>query len=299
MSVLKYKDPVTGEWKTAASVKLVEKTGGTSIDVTAEVGQTIVVEEVDNNGKPTKWKAVEHQPRTHWSEVGTGDILPETGFTPTYNSMLGCYTALIPSFKLEVGKTYTVIFDGVEYTLTAFAGTVPFNFIAVGNTVFAGGENTGEPFAVAYLTDMNECDVLCMDAEQHTVQVIGDITVYNQIPMEYVTNAFPYYVKATADYESGLGGKLSNFSCNETVVNLSTIYNSGRGIILRLMLQDTNPNNADIVEEWDYQFAGAMTDRSRSKYVFYFTRALLDSTDVLYLIPQEDGTYILNNSLGN
>jgi hypothetical protein len=100
--------------------------------------------------------------------------------------MLGCTTAIIPSFKLEVGKTYTVIFDGVEYTLTAFAGTVPFNFIAVGNTVFAGGANTGEPFAVAYLTDTGECDVLCMDANSHTVQVIGDVTVHHKIPTEYM-----------------------------------------------------------------------------------------------------------------
>ena len=28
MSVLKYKDPITGDWKAAASVKLVEKVGG-------------------------------------------------------------------------------------------------------------------------------------------------------------------------------------------------------------------------------------------------------------------------------
>lgn len=33
--------------------------GSASIDVTASVGQTIVVEEVDANGKPTKWKAID------------------------------------------------------------------------------------------------------------------------------------------------------------------------------------------------------------------------------------------------
>lgn len=33
--------------------------GGTLIDVVASVGQTIVVKEVDENGKPTKWKAVD------------------------------------------------------------------------------------------------------------------------------------------------------------------------------------------------------------------------------------------------
>jgi hypothetical protein len=56
MSAIKYKDPSTGEWKIASAG------GGSSIDVTAEVGQTIVVEEVDGNGKPTKWKAAEYPP---------------------------------------------------------------------------------------------------------------------------------------------------------------------------------------------------------------------------------------------
>lgn len=36
--------------------------GGTSIDVTAEVGQTIVVKEVDANGKPTKWESADYPP---------------------------------------------------------------------------------------------------------------------------------------------------------------------------------------------------------------------------------------------
>ena len=158
------------------------------VNVTAEVGQTIVVEEVDGSGKPTKWRAADFQERTHWSEITQGAILRETAFVPSYNSMLGCTTAIIPSFKLEAGKTYTVYFDGVVYTLTAFAGTVPFNFIAVGNTVFAGGANTGEPFAVAYLTDTGECDALCMDTNSHTVQVIGEKPLYHTIPKEYVSN---------------------------------------------------------------------------------------------------------------
>ena len=44
--------------------------GGASIDVTAEVGQTIIVKEVDINNKPTKWEATDYQPRTHWKEQG-------------------------------------------------------------------------------------------------------------------------------------------------------------------------------------------------------------------------------------
>ena len=57
--------------------------GGASIDVTAKVGQTIVVKEVDANGKPTAWESAEYQPRTHWEETTTikGDTLTWDGNT--------------------------------------------------------------------------------------------------------------------------------------------------------------------------------------------------------------------------
>lgn len=162
--------------------------GGANIDVVASVGQTIVVEEVDADGKPTKWKATEFQPRTHWSEVVKSDIVPETTFTPTYDASLGCTMANIPAFALELGKTYTVIFDGTEYTLTPFTGVSVFEFIAVGNTVFAGGENNGVPFAVA-ATSVGYFLVLCMDANEHTVRVIGDKTIHYKIPEEYLSKS--------------------------------------------------------------------------------------------------------------
>lgn len=183
--------------------------GGANIDVTASVGQTIVVEEVDADGKPTKWKAAEFQERTHWSEETVGDIVPHTAFTPYLNEKIGCTMHPLVPFELEEGKSYTVIFDGVEYACTAMTFSMPadnMEGLFIGNPVFAGGGNNGMPFGVTcfdnQLTVTNSggvttvlCTlkwymVLCMDTEQHTVQVVGEKREYHKIPEEYVSGDF-------------------------------------------------------------------------------------------------------------
>lgn len=181
---------ITGDMTKEESKYEYSSSGGAGIDVTAEVGQTIVVKEVDSNGKPTKWETAEYQPRTHWSEDVTADIVPETTFTPVYEAKIGCTIATLPAFELEADKAYTVIFDGVEYpNLTPFSGmTGGAEFIAVGNTIFAGGSNNGLPFGVAKITGGTNM-VLCMDTNQHTVKVVGEKTVIHKIPDDFLTKS--------------------------------------------------------------------------------------------------------------
>lgn len=166
--------------------------GSASIDVTASVGQTIVVEEVDADGKPTKWKAVEYQERTHWTD-GTAetDILPLTTFTPIYNANFGCALYYnLPAFELEEGKTYTVIFDGTNYTCTAFAAAMgAFSGIAIGNPVFAGGENNDVPFGITMANNGGLHMFMGMDTDEHTLRIIGEQPIYNKIPEEYIIKA--------------------------------------------------------------------------------------------------------------
>ena len=75
--------------------------GGGSVDVTAEVGQTIIVKAVDENGKPTEWEAVD---RTHWEE----------------GSETVCFEGTVPA--PVKGKEYSISIEpnlvmGVEYSV--------------------------------------------------------------------------------------------------------------------------------------------------------------------------------------
>lgn len=130
---------------------------GTSIDVTAEVGQTIRVKAVDANGKPTAWEAVDFpEGVSSWNDLtdkpfNIVELMPKTELV--YYDATGIFTAST-DFELAAGRTYIVNWNGVEYTATASAGTFVSENIAaaviyVGNPAVVGGENNGLPFAVA------------------------------------------------------------------------------------------------------------------------------------------------------
>lgn len=83
--------------------------------------------------------------------VGTGDVLPEMAL----EGEEGTLPILTPfASEIVVGKTYTVTYNGTDYICTAFpvqegegSPTMP----SVGNQAAIGGENTGEPFVIAYV----------------------------------------------------------------------------------------------------------------------------------------------------
>lgn len=81
---------------------------------------------------------------------GTGEtyLLPETELTFEMNEDLGAPMAMISlAYEMEVGNTYTVSFDGVEYTCQAIQGGAGGS--ALGNLGAFGGDDTGEPFLIA------------------------------------------------------------------------------------------------------------------------------------------------------
>lgn len=91
------------------------------------------------------------------------------------------YTQLSSLFKPEIGKTYTVNFDGTEYlcTLSDFNG-IPY----LANISIVNGENdTGEPFLILQL---DRAVLLTHSAETHTVSVVGPHTFIKQIDMSYI-----------------------------------------------------------------------------------------------------------------
>jgi hypothetical protein len=265
--------------------------GGADIDVTAEVGQTIIVKEVDENGKPTKWKSADYQPRTHWSEWK--EVVPTRQITPQYDSSLSAPTAGLPTFEIMSGAKYKTTFDGVEYACTAFSGALNgMDFVAFGNQAVIGGENTGEPFAVVYV---GYCFIITFDMNPHTVQVFAETAT--QIPQKYLANAFPYYVEV---YRESTSGTPSNdFSCSETQANLEAIYNSGRLVVLRLETYDT----LNKTRMWSYyQLSSVFLPKDLPILIISFVHPIGNSGNgqsALIFMPNEGGTYDISEDFGN
>lgn len=80
---------------------------GGGVDVTAEVGQTIIVKAVDENGKPTEWEAAEYQPRTHYDVPAK--VLVEN-WTNNRNRANWINYNIIKDVP-----TVTVVYDGTTY----------------------------------------------------------------------------------------------------------------------------------------------------------------------------------------
>lgn len=115
---------------------------------TATVGQFLIVEEVNENGKPIRWKGVD---RTHWTEDrGKVEILPEC--QPTYIPNDGMFSLEFASSlsNLVVGETYIVNWNGTEYSCVGqdMSAMTP-GAVLLGEGSNFGFPSTGEPFMIA------------------------------------------------------------------------------------------------------------------------------------------------------
>jgi hypothetical protein len=209
--------------------------GSASIDVTAEVGQTIIVKEVDASGKPTKWESADYQPRTHWSEETV--ILPDTVVEVDHDAGVG----LIPvDFTVEGGEKYTVKYNGVEYVVTAFEVEGQFFLGNVGSLGegFEGLPGTNDPFALMY-GDMGDGTlvwvIVPLDGSA-TVTVAITETVIHALPTEYAPKLCIVDIDASAGTSSG-NIHIAEFDTTEIVnailndrpiyANFTTAYSGG------------------------------------------------------------------------
>lgn len=184
--------------------------GGTSIDVTAQVGQTIVVKEVDENGKPTAWESADYQPRTHWRDVA-GTPLVEAEITSSGSS--------ITKIRLTNERYYVVVWDGVEYVceckLYSEDATDPYYTRGhyIGNPKHVGGKDNGIPFAVVKW-NWGWTGVYFDESGNHAIAIYqADM---NKIPAEYLPSGSAY----------------SRFTptvfCEETTITTSDLFGSGQ-----------------------------------------------------------------------
>ena len=121
--------------------------------------------------------------------VGTVTLMEEQEVT--FSDMGGgAYGATAPvQFDISGGKTYTIVWDGVEYSCV---GHVTKNVAYIGNPAGLGFESTGEPFLYAISGDQYIW-VSYDTATSHTIKVTTIGTNYQTIDVNMLPKAGENY----------------------------------------------------------------------------------------------------------
>lgn len=177
----------------------------------ATVGQFLIVEEVDENGKPIRWKGVD---RTHWVEQGMVEVLAETTVALSDDG-----EANIEPFTLAGGDTYIVKWNGVEYEciaqdLSAMVGSEAYS---LGNHKAMGMEDTGEPFIITSMPSHGTGMIGAFDGSATLT-----ISIYQE--SEVVHHLDPKYIKDMYYTEGGLVEILPETTLTTTENNLGEFY---------------------------------------------------------------------------
>ena len=137
----------------------------------------------------------------------------------------GTYGTDALNIVFVLGETYTVAWDGTDYTCTAFDDGD--GGVAVGNlSIWGTGDDTGEPFVISYYSGDAAYAGTLSTAASHTIK-IGQIT--SQSPadgsiMQVVNGAWTAVkpmVTITEDTNA------STYACDKTYAEISAAMNSG------------------------------------------------------------------------
>lgn len=104
-----------------------------------------------------------------------------------YDTFLGVYVAYVDPapFVLEIGKTYKVLWDGMEYICIALDGSVlETGAVFIGNGEMAGIAGNGEPFAIGGTTEspLNVMSLMDTGPTPHSVAVY-ELTDQDVVPV--------------------------------------------------------------------------------------------------------------------
>ena len=266
--------------------------GGTSIDVTAEVGQTIRVKEVGADGKPVSWEAVDYQPRTHWLE--DAEVLPETVIQIDPEQGLGLYQGKV---DIHEGDECTVTYNGADYACKAF---IEVDVVCLGNMGALNPEDhedTGEPFVLmcGYFAEFGgyALAVASLDgSETVNLHIVGKATV--KIPERYLPEKQVEVITGTIEGSAqGLVYELDGGSDMNQKIR-EWIFGEHKDVRVRLRAKDGD----DIrFINFDYDFM-ADGDDGNSETRFWFKSVMMDASEAGSIRANKCRLYIGNMSRG-
>ena len=167
-----------------------EMSGGVKVASTAEVGQTLVVRAVDENGKPTEWECVDFA-QADWNqndstakdyvknrpfyEEETRIYLQEQTIVTLDSNGYGTYEL---ETSLKQSQTYTIVWDGVAYESKVFSN--------VDADDVANIEINGESLKI--INSYSFQGTASMEGE-HTLEIYMDDTAIKQLDKKYIPSS--------------------------------------------------------------------------------------------------------------
>lgn len=125
--------------------------------------------------------------RTHWVEVTKGEEIPVDGIWNNNNGTEDTFAFYAP-VDLEIGKSYVVEWDGVEYQCTAIEIELQGDrAVGIGNTALVGGEDTGEPFGIVKAIDNESiCVAVARTPGAVPFSIYHGTDVVHKLPEKYL-----------------------------------------------------------------------------------------------------------------
>ncbi len=196
--------------------------------------------------------------RTHYSELVDAVLFPEQTITIANNQyMAPGLMGLVP------GETYTVVWNGTNYTCVAEERNVlGYPGVAIGNPAFTGGTNNNMPFGAADITAKSVGGFMAMVDGTYTVSVTGKKEIVHQLPAKY-SNEFRVNV-----INSGNGFLIATHTAEE----LAAAINAGKRLYLIIedhyVSQSTPDYNKMVWRRCELHYAEVELPEGTSTFVF-------------------------------
>jgi hypothetical protein len=182
----------------------------------------------ESGSAPADWNAAEGEPghvrnRTHYSEYKNVTLLDNV-------TIVNMGDTVYP-FAIVEGQTYTVVYNGVEYTEVGksaeISGSIMF---LLGNGMMVGSSdiNPEHPYSVVYMESIGGCAITPVWDDEAVISISTYQEVVHKLPDKYVNipDYRPYYAQV---FNEG-----SSYYTSQGVAHLEQAYNSGRQIVLIL-----------------------------------------------------------------
>ena len=152
-----------------------------------------VLESLPETGGGSDWNASEGEPghvlnRTHYIDP-KGVFLEETDAEQIADPDFGTRWVFQNAPSLELGKTYTVVYNGVSFECVCQPAPAGFvddpNAVALGNFAVVGGANTGEPFAMLISPAYGGTTILDLAGSTSVkVKILGEVV--HKLPSKFL-----------------------------------------------------------------------------------------------------------------